>query len=90
LPRRRPGQRGRSANRFPASASAAGALRTVAETIQRTQSLAASVLESSRELNERSREIDAAMDALFQVASAQGGVRKIADLKKTAAPLSFG
>lgn len=62
----------------------AGALKSVAETVRRTQVLAASMLQSSRRLSERTRKIDAAMDTLFQAASLHGGVKKIADLKMTA------
>jgi hypothetical protein len=41
------------------------------------------VLEASRQLTERTQEIDSAVDSLFQAASAQGGFNKIADLKKS-------
>lgn len=63
----------------------ADALKSVAEIVQRAQVLAAVVLESSHQLSERTRMIDAAMDGLFQAASMHGGVKKIADLKTAAA-----
>ena len=49
-----------------------------------TQSLAVFVLETTRQLSEGTRDIDAAMESLFQAASMQGGFKKIADLKKLA------
>lgn len=62
----------------------AAALQTVGETIRRTQALAVAVLESSRQLSQRTREIDAALDNLFHAAATHRGVKKIADLKTAA------
>jgi methyl-accepting chemotaxis protein len=67
--------------------TAADALKTVAETIRRAQSLAASVLESSSQLSDGTHKIDAAMNDLFQVMSTQNGVRRIADLKMNVFPI---
>src|SRR5262249_25378006 len=63
------------------AATAADALKAVAEIIRRTQSLAVCVLQSSAELSQGTRVIDSAMDNLLQVLSAQNGAKKIADLK---------
>ena len=61
------------------------ALKTVAETIRQTQALAASVLESSRQISERTHEIDVAVDNLLKTASMQNRFDKIADLNKEVA-----
>lgn len=60
----------------------ADALKTVASAAQRTQAEAQSVFGSSRDLSNLTRELDAAMDALFQVASRQNAVQKFADINK--------
>ena len=60
----------------------ADALKTVASAAQRTQAEAQSVFGSSRDLSNLTRELDAAMDTLFQVASRQNAVQKFADLNK--------
>ena len=63
----------------------ADALKTVASAAQRTQAEAHSVFGSSRDLSKLTRELDAAMDTLFQVASRQNAVQKFADLNKASA-----
>ncbi len=55
-------------------------LRAVEQTIQRTQSAAGSVLEFSKSLNGRTAEFEAALKALFQVATDQSGIQKFTDL----------
>jgi methyl-accepting chemotaxis protein len=64
------------------AATAADALKTVAEMIRRTQLLAVSVLESSSQLSGLTKEIDAGTDRLFDAASKYRGVKRIADLKR--------
>ena len=63
----------------------ADALKTVASAAQRTQAEAQSVFGSSRDLSNLTRELDAAMETLFQVASRQNAVQKFANLNKASA-----
>lgn len=55
-------------------------LRAVEQTIQRTQSAAGSVLEFSKNLHGSTAEFEAALKALFQVATDQSGIKKFTDL----------
>ena len=55
-------------------------LRAVEQTIQRTQSAAGSVLEFSKSLHGRTAEFEAALKALFKVATDQSGIKQFTDL----------
>jgi methyl-accepting chemotaxis protein len=55
-------------------------LRAVEQTIQRTQSAAGSVLEFSKNLHGSTAEFEAALKALFQVATDQSGIKRFTDL----------
>jgi methyl-accepting chemotaxis protein len=56
------------------------ALDAVEETIAHTQGKTRVALESSRDLSRRTEEIDAAMDALFSIASRHSGFQDLSDL----------
>jgi methyl-accepting chemotaxis protein len=55
-------------------------LRAVEQTIQRTQGAAGSVLEFSKSLHGSTTEFEAALKALFQVATDQSGIKQFTDL----------
>ena len=55
-------------------------LRAVEQTILRTQGAAGSVLEFSKSLHGRTAEFEAALKALFQVATDQSGIKQFTDL----------
>ncbi len=59
-------------------------LRAVEQTILRTQNAAGSVLEFSKSLHGRTAEFEAALKALFKVATDQSGIQKFTDLSSAA------
>ena len=62
------------------AATVSESLKVVEQTIQRTQGAANSVLEFSKNLHGRTAEFEAALKALFRVASDQSGIQKFTDL----------
>lgn len=65
--------------------TAAIELKTVASDVISTRDTARSVLGSAQDLSQRMREMDLAMDTLFQASFQLAGMKKLVDLKKSAA-----
>ncbi len=75
-----------SASRTAANAmTVSNSLQSVEQTILRTQTAASSVLEFAQSLHSRTAEYDAALKALFRVASEHSGLQKFTDLSKATA-----
>jgi methyl-accepting chemotaxis protein len=75
-----------SASRTAANATTVSdSLNSVEQTILRTQTAAASVLEFATSLHSRTAEYDAALKALFRVASEHSGLQRFTDLSKASA-----